>query len=189
MEKIKYKISFYIVSVVASIGLLYYLYNFQRKLADSNFAVAVVTLVVGGIAIYLYVTQAYYKKSGGFLFTQKIIASNSWIKSIHLFASDLGQDELDKISNLYSTGEFLDKVIFQIYEWIFRYQSDIFYEKVPKTKIVFAKQDSPSESEIKEIYKPMEPFWNKTLTDVVGKYEPIYSTDIVSKLKEIAGVK
>ena len=49
-----------------------------------------------------------YKQNGGYQFAKKIIATNSWSKNIHLFVGDLDNDELDRISNLYSTGEYLD---------------------------------------------------------------------------------
>ena len=103
MGKIKYKISFYIILGILSIGLLSYLYIFQKELVSSNFAVAVVTLVVGGVAIYLYITQkkenkrdaakiivqeirraediiSDYKKTGSYQFARKIIPTNSWAK-------------------------------------------------------------------------------------------------------------
>jgi len=212
MEKLKYKISFYIILLIIIIGLLSYFYIYQNLLVNSNFFIAIVTLIVGGIAVYLYGTQkrdakidaakiilqeirraedviAKYKEQGNFQFTQKIIANNSWGKNIHYFVNDLTQDELDKISNTYSVGEFLDKVIYRVYEWQFDYQSDVFYERAPKIKMAFSDPSNPSNTQIKEVLKPADSFWNILLKDVVTKYEPIYHSTIVDPLKKIAKLK
>jgi|SRR3989344_5627237 len=60
-----------------------------------------------------------YKEHGQYKFTKRIIATNSWAKNVNHFVGDLDQDELDRISNLYSTGEYLDKVIEKISDYNF----------------------------------------------------------------------
>lgn len=110
---------------------------------QSNFFLALTTFFVGGFAIYLYIKQkedtkrdaakiilqeirraediiSDYKQSGGYQFAKKIIATNSWNKNIHFFVGDLDNDELDRISNLYSTGEYLDTLIKQISNYTFK---------------------------------------------------------------------
>jgi hypothetical protein len=167
--------------------------------------------MVGGGAICLYIIQKkdarsdaakiilqeirraedvifFYKESGKFKFTQKIIANNSWGKNIHYFVNDLTQDELDKISNLYSVGEFLDKVIYHVHEWQFNYNSDLFYEKTPKIKVLASIESGNPATETKEVLveKPTSPFWTPMFKTIVDKYEPIYHSTVVEKIKEIA---
>ena len=116
------------------VAINWFLYNSYFDFINSNYFLAVITLLVGSVAIYLYIKQkidnkidaakiilqeirraeeiiSSYKEHGHFKFTKKIIATNSWSKNIHYFVDELSPDELDKISNLYSTGEYLDSVI------------------------------------------------------------------------------
>ncbi len=109
-------------------------YLFVPNFLNSNFFLGIITFVVGFFVIYLYIKQKQdskkdaakiilqeirraeniiygFKEHKQFKFTKKIIANNSWGKNIHYFVDDLAIDELDKISNLYSTGEYLDSVI------------------------------------------------------------------------------
>src|SRR3989344_2839853 len=60
-----------------------------------------------------------YKQNAGYQFAKKIVATNSWSNNLHLFVGDLDNDELDRISNLYSTGEYLDTLIKEISDYTF----------------------------------------------------------------------
>ena len=69
---------------------------------------------------------------------------------------DLDPDELDKISNLYSTGEFLDTIIVKVSDWKFDYQSNIFYEKVPLTERIIKKPQLKSIPVSATEFSPLE---------------------------------
>jgi len=215
----KNKISLYLLITVVVLLAVYVAYNYFGKFFDSSFFIALITLLVGSIVIFLYSVQkrdakinaariilqeirraediiSRYKEQGNFQFTRKIIANNSWGINIHYFVNDLSQDELDKISNTYSTGEFLDRVIFNVYEWKFEYSSNDFYEKIPKVSIVVppnpnisSSSSAPQDSQIIPIPKPINNFWVPMLNDVVSKYEFIYHSTVVEELKKIAKIK
>lgn len=153
---IKDRASFYILFLGISVGLSFVLYKKYPALVNSNAFVSFSTLLVGGFAIFLYLKQrkdqkrdtariilqeirraesiiADYKEFGTFKFTRKLIATNSWDSNLHYFADDLEPDEIDKISDLYSTGEYLDKIIMMV--------SDVkFDERVKKTIVEQAKE-------------------------------------------------
>lgn len=196
---------------------------------DSNSFVGLATFLVGGFAIVLYIVQRHqakrdaakiilqeirraediivrYKEYGNFQFTKKIIANNSWGKNIHYFVGSLSADELDKISNLYSTGEFLDTVIGKIFDWRFNDASRAYYGEKPKKKMALpisplppvvpftptgeGGSQSTSGQQIIEIEIPDgPPFWNPLLQEVVFKYEPIYHSTIAEKLRKISEEK
>lgn len=48
----------------------------------------------------------------------------SWSKNIHFFVGDLNNDELDKISDLYSTGEYLDDLVKEISDITLEHEVD-----------------------------------------------------------------
>lgn len=102
---------------------------------NSNFFVALVTFIVGGFAIVLYLKQKKdYRKDAARLILQeiryaeqqirnarimgasyylasKLLPTNSWHKNIHLFTQDLKETEIDMISRFYSHASYLDTVI------------------------------------------------------------------------------
>ena len=197
-------------------------------IVNSNFFVGLVALLVGGFAIILYLIQRHqsrkdaakiilqeirraediiyrYKEQGNFQFTKKIIANNSWGKNIHYFVKALSADELDKISNLYSTGEFLDTVISKIFNWRFDDASRAYYGEKPKRRMAIPISPLPTFStpaggesgpqatsgqQIVDIEVPDgPPFWNPILQEIVFKYEPIYHSTIAEKLRKVSEKK
>lgn len=55
-----------------------------------------------------------YQKHDNYVFDKKIIATDSWAKNIYYFVDDFkDKNDLDRISNLYSTGKYLDSIIRQ----------------------------------------------------------------------------
>jgi hypothetical protein len=185
------------------------LYNFQKDIANSNFALAVVTLVVGGIAIYLYISQkrenkrdaariivqeirraediiSDYKKTGSYQFARKIIPTNSWAKNIHLFVGDLHNDELDKISDLYSVGEYLDRLVSNISDVTFKHDIKA-AEKIENVRQQALMQNQPMPTSV--FVPPLLPVWKIRLESVSSKIDPIYHSTIVEKLRKIAGIK
>ncbi len=144
-----------------------------------------------------------YKEHSEYKFTKKIIATNSWAKNIHYFVMDLDQDELDKISNLYSTGEYLDSIIIKVSDYKFDENIKIYQKKFNQmvaglnqavqnqqsTSVIIQPESQPT-PKIKDIKIPIqmpEPW--KTLLDEISKnYEPVYHSNICEKLKKIAKI-
>jgi len=148
------KFSFFLVILLAFIFLTRYSVVHYGGFVNSNFFVALITLVVGVIAICIYVVQKIenkkdaariiiqgirraeeiisdYRETQSYQFAKKIIATNSWNKNIHYFVSDLDNDELDKISELYSTGEYLDYLIKKISDTTLEYEVQLIKDSVP----------------------------------------------------------
>jgi len=102
---------------------------------NSNFFTGVITLFVGGFAIYLYIKQRVDKKrdaarlilqeiryaeqqirnSGrgerGYSLASKLLPTNSWNDNIHLFTKDLKETEIDMIGGFYSKSTYIDFLI------------------------------------------------------------------------------
>jgi hypothetical protein len=93
-----------------------------------------VTLAAGLIAVYLYIKARldarrdaaklilqemryadqkvrHYKTYNSYLFTEKILPTNSWHKNISLFIRKLNESEIDLISKFFSNATYLDEVI------------------------------------------------------------------------------
>jgi len=144
-----------------------------------------------------------YKEHGAYKFTKKIIATNSWAKNIHYFVGDLAQDEVDQISSLYSTGEYLDTIIAKVSDKNFDEQVELYKNEI---KHIVAELQNPTTNQqstssgeqtgsqtIPKIIQravPMNiqipPPWKILLDEISYKYEPIYHSSICEKLKIIA---
>lgn len=134
-----------------------------------------------------------YKQVGSYQFAKKIIATNSWTKNIHFFVGDLDNDELDKISNLYSAGEYLDNLISEISK--ITLQDDVERgKKLLEAQRIQQEQNSTysgsQQNRPNQIIIPpgLIPVWKGRLDEISSKIEPIYHTTIVGKLKKIAKV-
>lgn len=136
-----------------------------------------------------------YKQSGGYQFAKKIIATNSWNRNIHLFVGDLDNDELDKISDLYSTGEYLDSLIKEIS----KITLDDEIERDKRLLEIQLKNQQQVTLEgstypIAQIGQPspnivvvgIRPVWKNRLDSISFRLEPIYNSTIALKLKRIA---
>ncbi|MFH0852100.1 MAG: hypothetical protein V1845_00615 [bacterium] len=219
-------ISFIVLAAAAEffLGLKFYFPIFFKFLWYSNFGIIIITLLVGSFALILYYKQkrenkrdaarlilqeirraediiSDYKQSGGYQFAKKIIATNSWGKSIHLFVGDLDNDELDRISNLYSTGEYLDTLIKEISDYTFKKEIGEKEGEVlrPSMMIPMVNQDIQQQGQtinpgvtqsvpqaIKFVNLKIEPSWKPRLDLITFKIEPIYHSTIALKLKKIA---
>lgn len=141
-----------------------------------------------------------YKEHNQYKFTKKIIATNSWAKNIHYFVGVLDQDELDKISNLYSTGHYLDNLIEKISDVMFDFEKEEFSKKINQIKnlspIKKVDTETTEKSETKNIQQdPIIPLniqipspGKPMLDEISNKYEPIYHSSICEKLKKIAKI-
>lgn len=138
------KIANYIISFALIFGLGFFIKEVPNKrvinFLDSSFFVALVTVIVGSIAIYLYKKQQRDNKRNAarliiqeiryaeqqirnakrlapsvetnYYMALKLLPTNSWHKNIHLFVEDLKEENLiDLISQFYSQAAYLDSVI------------------------------------------------------------------------------
>lgn len=209
----KNRISLYILLFGLIILSIFISLEFFSLFVNSNFFLALVTLVVGGIAIFLYLVQKInrkrdaariivqeirraediindYKKTGSYHFAKKIIATNSWARNIHCFVGDLDNDELDKISDLYSTGEYLDNLVGEISEITLKDEIERGKEMMKiqlqqQTLIQNQQQGQP----INIVVPGLVPVWKGRLDEISFKLDPIYHSSITEKLKKIAKIK
>jgi len=101
---------------------------------NSNFFLALTTLVVGGFAIYLYLKQKEdkkrdaaklilqeiryaeqkirkYREVKSYKLYDKLLPTNSWNDNIHLFIKELKETEIDLISDFYAKASYIDTLI------------------------------------------------------------------------------
>lgn len=221
MKNIKNYYPLLLIIFIFIFGAIFF-YFFLPSETKSNGSMAFVTFLVGVLIVYLYIKQkndgkrdaakiilqeirraediiSDYKRIRGYHFDKKIIATNSWTKNIHLFVGDLDNDKLDKISDLYSTGEYLDSLIKEISQ--IRLNDEV--EKERKRVEIFAKHQSQyppqldgsvypiaqvSSQLINISFPTISPVWQPILDAISLRIEPIYNSEIVAKLKEIAKI-
>ena len=182
-----------------------FLYIYHAFFANSSFFFASVTFIVGSLAFYIYTQQKAdnkrdsarliiqeirraediinnYKTMGSYQFSKKIIATNSWTKNIHFFVGDLDNDELDKISDLYSTGEYLDSLVKDVSKITFEHQ----IESVKKVQQQILLPPEGSDSPAEVVIPQLPPIWKARLDIISKQLEPIYHSTILRKLKNIA---
>lgn len=134
-----------------------------------------------------------YKENGSFHFTRKIIATNTWAKNIGYFVNDLEKDELDKISDLYSTGEYLDEIISKISSFKFDQMTAPLKGQWQENQIVnptliTGGQQIPQENRV-VVPVAVSPPWNELFNEIISKWQPIYHSSIGEKLRKIVGRK
>src|SRR3989338_6744253 len=102
---------------------------------NTDIFVSLSTLLVGGIAIYLYLkgkkdhkrdaarlilqeiryAEEQMRNSGrgsrGYSLTARLLPTNSWNDNIHLFTKDLKETEIDMIGEFYSKAIYIDFLI------------------------------------------------------------------------------
>jgi len=204
----------FIIAILVFVFGVYGAYFYFNFFVNSSFFVAIVTLLVGGIAIYLYIRQKLdakrdaariiiqeirraediigdYKQTGTYQFSKKIVATNSWTKNIHYFVGDLTNDELDKISDLYSTGEYLDQLVESISR--ITLETEIEFVKNAITSVQTLPQNityqGAPQGQQQVVVPAIPPVWKPRLDVISLKIEPIYHSTIVGKLKKIAKIK
>jgi hypothetical protein len=199
----------YLIVLVLYVALAVVLYIKFPVFANSNFFVGSITFFVGGLAFYIYTKQKIdakrdaakiilqeirraesiisdYKQQGRYQFAKKIIATNSWNKNIHYFVGDLDNDELDRISDLYSTGEYLDSLIKQISDITFDHEVET-AKKIGAQLTLQQIGGRAAEEGLADVIIPqLPPVWKGRLDLSSNKLEPIYHSTIVAKLREIA---
>lgn len=177
---------------------------------NSQFFVALVTLVVGLFAILLYLRQKRDRKSdaaslilqeiryaeamvrvtrdhrGQFKVYDRLLPTNSWNNNIHLFLG-LEETELDLISRFYSKVAYIDILLGKISD--FKNQS----RQNPMQQVVITQPQiiqpqpmiNPQLQNQIQIFDPMETT-QVILEEVCGSLEPVYNTPTGEKLKRLA---
>ena len=158
-------------------------------LAFSNYN-GLITLIVGLLAIYLYLKQRKdhkreaallvlqeiryaeqrvrnYRTYGSYSFNEKLLPTNSWHKNINLFVKDLKETELDLISKFFSSAAYLDEVIEDLAE---HYNKLVIAPDVPvlsdtQTKIASGDLSESSKNLIGKISETIEYIYNTPAID------------------------
>lgn len=124
-----------------------------------------------------------YLKHGEYRFVDKIFPNNSWKESIHLFARDFTIDEIDRITDLYVAGEYLDNLVQKI--------SDFTFDQGVNTEInrgLLGKLPPENENENKLISVKIGQTW-RTRLEIVTAGIDLVETPILSKLSKISKYK
>lgn len=165
--------------------------------------VQIITCILAGSAIYIYIKQRIdQKKDAAKLILQeiryagqqietlkkfnayssliKILPTNSWHKNIHLFVGKLKEHEIDLISQFYSGADYLDSFIKNVFskrnEMSLDYSSEI---KTPQDVEQIKKQ---KEGQIQQINANASPL----IVDISQKIGLIYNTPVVYKLEGLS---
>jgi hypothetical protein len=187
VEAIKLILSPLITLIVG--GLAYLVYRLQRRDYKRDVARAILQEIRWAENIIND-----YKEHQDYKFTKKIIATNSWAKNMHLFVGDLTIDEIDRISDLYSTGEYLDCIINKVSDITFDKNTEQFFKILEGPGQVIFQQaptgDHSSTPHAPQLTQPVVimPPWKFLLDEISLRYEAIYHSTVVDQLKKFAKV-
>lgn len=184
-----------------------------------NKNIGLITLFVGGVAIYLYLKQKRdYKRDAAKLILQeiryaeqqiriakdhgyiyylasKILPTNSWNQNIHLFIKDLKETDMDLISRFYGAANYLDKLIGIISDRKSTRVERTIERRVPTPAPILIPEQSthlPVSQNlpgIEQVIIKESLLAEKILKDVSSKVEFIYNTPAVDKLRQISEKK
>lgn len=182
---------------------------------NSNFFTALITLLVGGFAIVLYVKQkldykrdvallirqeiryaeqqignarSYSENAENYLLEVKLLPTNSWYKNINLFINDFEQPQIDTISRFYAQLEYMDIVIRGISNYkTSRIEEIIIHRR--EAALPTSGADNSQSLSIDPPTKVSKLGANAILKDVSGGVEFISNTPIGEKFKEISKKK
>lgn len=183
---------------------------------NSEIFVAIVTLVVGFVAIFLYIRQRRDHKSDAALLVlqeirfaeqvirnansstppnyrlyDRLLPTNNWNNNIHLFLNDLEETELDLISRFYSRAAYIDVLIVKISD----FKNSPTEVLNPGNQQIVINQPNQSGQPIQPPVVPVRlPFdlmeqTQDILVDVGGGVEFVYNTPTGEKLKRLSKKK
>ena len=182
---------------------------------NSTFFISLVTGAVGSVAIVKYFKQrndykkdvaksilqeirwaeniiGKYKEFRNYKFTQKIIPTNSWANNMHLFVDNLTPDQIDKIGDFYSTGEYLDTIVNKISNVQFDKNAELFFKFLENQPVLVQANQVPEANvgrNRQPQYQNVIPPWQFLLDEISLRYEPILHSTVVTALKKIAKTK
>lgn len=167
---------------------------------------AIVTFVVGSFAIFLYLKQkSDDKRAAAQLILQevryaeqqirnardkqnqyslavKLLPTNSWSKSIHLFVKRLEAPEIDIISQFYSQASFIDMMIVKITDK----KSNVSFKDLQEAKCI-NETLQPDSNKTDTFLGQVAMVANGLLGEIsASKIELIYNTPAVKKLEIVA---
>ncbi len=169
---------------------------------NSQFFIALVTLIVGSFAIFLYLKQKEdYKRQAASLILQeiryaeqlirasnqgnlgyiyglaaKLLPTNSWNDNIHLFLNDLEETEIDLISRFYSKTAYLDVLISKV--------SDFKNQPTSQQSQITITPPNPSQ-QILVLQDPMKNTLDM-IKEVSDGIRSVYNTPTGEKLKSLS---
>jgi len=176
-----------------------------------NNNIGLVTLVVGGFAIYLYLKSKKdhkrdaaklilkeiryaeqqirkYKEFMRYSLSDRLLPTNSWNDNIHLFVKDLKETDIDLINGFYAKATYIDIMIRKISDWKTQPKEIMpFTESLPtQQEPSITAQLNPNIKAIKFIsFDPMAET-QIILKKVSMNIEFIYNTPTVEKLRKIS---
>lgn len=168
-------------------SLAYVIYRLQKLDTKQNIATAV----------FLEIERAQrvikgYHDNQKFAFKSKIITLNSWEKNKSLFVKDFYHTEVDKISELYSSGEFLD-------DYIRKMSDDLSFGQDSRNLAFIRERDQcqtcsllESNKDLKDLKERDDALWNSKNLTLKEISESCLSLDmcvIKEKFKKIAKIK
>ncbi len=177
--------------------------------------IGLVTLVVGGFAIFLYLKQKRdyksdsanlivqeiryaeqqirnYRDSKSYPLSSTILPSNSWHKNINLFVNNLNESDIDIISRFYSQANYIGILINKISDLASAQivpAEQIGPEQTPPPPQLPNNQAWPGQPTVflRQVIQVAGKFKAQAfLDDVSEKIEFVYNTPAVDKLRTIA---
>jgi len=165
-----------------------------------NSNLGLITLLVGGFVIYLYLKGRKdnkrdaallilqeiryaeqrvrnYRSYGSYAFTEKLLPTNSWHTNINLFMKDLKETDIDMVSKFYSSAAHLDDVI----STAARFRNEqVIQPKTPITGGVIQMTIASAD---------LEPPAKDLIEKISESIEYIYNTPTIDKLRLISKKK
>jgi len=172
-----------------------------------------ITLVVGGTAIYLYKKQKIdrkrdaaslilqeiryaeeqirnYRNYHEYKLFDRLLPTNSWNDNIHLFVKDLKEGDIDLINSFYARAGYIDVVIRKISDWK---NMPSLPMRMPSASIASQIQGEPTVP-TGNVQSGIVPFVNfdpmgetqKILEETSMRVEFIFNTPVVEKLRRIS---
>ena len=175
-----------------------------------NDNIGLVTLLVGGFAIYLYLRQRKDKKrdaaglilqeiryaeqqirnsqrgARGYSLSSKLLPTNSWNDNIHLFIKDLKETEIDLISGFYSQATFIDYLIAERAEQKLHQQFEARPVPPAQGDTLPPELTQQQIAQLVQVPNPNEQITVGILNDISRNIEYLYNTPAVDKLRKIA---
>lgn len=186
-------------------------YPFMWELiSKSQLVPAVVTFLVGLVALWVYWKQRDDKKRDMaslilqeiryaeqklrearsrehvYLFAYKLLPTNSWNKNIHLFVSDLEENQIDTISSFYSNAAFIDQVVEHIANDAMSSVPAQTSQSVPIPSAVPINGQSGDQKQIQLEISLLPAGAAKILREVSERVEFIYNSSAADVLRKIA---
>ena len=169
----------------------------------------IVTLFVGGLAIYLYYKQKIenkrdaaklilqeiryaeqqirsFRDSGSYPLSTKLLPTNNWHNKINLFIKDLNESEIDLISRFYSTASYIDTLVNKISD---QKNNSVIPVAATQVSVPFSPQPPPVPGVPLAIPIGLQTFEfvsQTILLEISNKVEFINNTAAIEKLRNIA---